>query len=82
MWISTAADQRTLGHTAGDAMLTHASKIIMADAGHADFVARIGGDEFVDHLRHGATTPSCIRCTPGLSAGLGGTARCAFAWPR
>ncbi|MDX8540477.1 MULTISPECIES: EAL domain-containing protein [Mesorhizobium] len=37
----------TLGHAAGDAMLMHASKVIKANAGTADFVARIGGDEFV-----------------------------------
>lgn len=37
----------TLGHAAGDAMLMHASKVIEANAGAADFVARIGGDEFV-----------------------------------
>ncbi|MDX8469295.1 EAL domain-containing protein [Mesorhizobium sp. VK23B] len=37
----------TLGHAAGDAMLMHASKVIKAEAGASDFVARIGGDEFV-----------------------------------
>ncbi|WP_442920252.1 bifunctional diguanylate cyclase/phosphodiesterase [Mesorhizobium sp. WSM4935] len=37
----------TLGHAAGDAMLMHASKVIKANAGASDFVARIGGDEFV-----------------------------------
>ncbi|WP_431523439.1 bifunctional diguanylate cyclase/phosphodiesterase [Mesorhizobium captivum] len=37
----------TLGHAAGDAMLMHASKVIKANAGTSDFVARIGGDEFV-----------------------------------
>ncbi|MFA6157588.1 EAL domain-containing protein [Mesorhizobium sp.] len=37
----------TLGHAAGDAMLVHASKVIKANAGPGDFVARIGGDEFV-----------------------------------
>lgn len=37
----------TLGHAAGDAMLMHASKVIKANAGSGDFVARIGGDEFV-----------------------------------
>jgi diguanylate cyclase (GGDEF)-like protein len=36
----------TLGHAAGDAMLMHASKVIKANARTADFVARIGGDEF------------------------------------
>ncbi|RWL83251.1 MAG: EAL domain-containing protein [Mesorhizobium sp.] len=37
----------TLGHAAGDAMLMHASKVIKANARTADFVARIGGDEFI-----------------------------------
>ncbi|MER9948527.1 EAL domain-containing protein [Mesorhizobium sp. M0047] len=37
----------TLGHAAGDAMLVQASKVIKANAGSGDFVARIGGDEFV-----------------------------------
>ncbi|WP_246462117.1 bifunctional diguanylate cyclase/phosphodiesterase [Mesorhizobium sangaii] len=37
----------TLGHAAGDAMLMHASRVITANAGSADFVARIGGDEFI-----------------------------------
>ncbi|TIN27308.1 MAG: EAL domain-containing protein [Mesorhizobium sp.] len=37
----------TLGHAAGDAMLVHASNVIKANAGAADFVARIGGDEFI-----------------------------------
>ncbi|CDX23420.1 conserved hypothetical protein [Mesorhizobium sp. ORS 3359] len=37
----------TLGHAAGDAMLIHASKVIKANARTADFVARIGGDEFI-----------------------------------
>lgn len=37
----------TLGHAAGDAMLVHASKVIKANTGPDDFVARIGGDEFV-----------------------------------
>ena len=37
----------TLGHAAGDAMLVHASTVLMQNCRHADFVARIGGDEFV-----------------------------------
>jgi diguanylate cyclase (GGDEF)-like protein len=37
----------TLGHAAGDAMLIHASKILRAGCQETDFVARIGGDEFV-----------------------------------
>ncbi len=37
----------TLGHAAGDAMLIHASKVLRANCHETDFVARIGGDEFV-----------------------------------
>ncbi|WP_353645039.1 EAL domain-containing protein [Mesorhizobium sp. WSM2239] len=37
----------TLGHAAGDAMLVHASKVLKANMRPQDFVARIGGDEFV-----------------------------------
>jgi diguanylate cyclase (GGDEF)-like protein len=37
----------TLGHAAGDAMLVHASRILQANTRDSDFVARIGGDEFV-----------------------------------
>jgi diguanylate cyclase (GGDEF)-like protein len=37
----------TLGHAAGDAMLVHASTILKTNIRSDDFVARIGGDEFV-----------------------------------
>lgn len=37
----------TLGHAAGDAMLVHAASVLKANTGSNDFVARIGGDEFV-----------------------------------
>lgn len=37
----------TLGHAAGDAMLIHASAVLRANCRATDFVARIGGDEFV-----------------------------------
>jgi diguanylate cyclase (GGDEF)-like protein len=37
----------TLGHAAGDAMLVHAAFTLSANSGPNDFVARIGGDEFV-----------------------------------
>ena len=37
----------TLGHAAGDAMLVHASAVLRANCRDDDFVARIGGDEFV-----------------------------------
>ncbi|TYR30217.1 EAL domain-containing protein [Mesorhizobium microcysteis] len=37
----------TLGHAAGDAMLVHAAEILRSTVEPGDFVARIGGDEFV-----------------------------------
>jgi diguanylate cyclase (GGDEF)-like protein len=37
----------TLGHAAGDAMLIHASAVLRANCRDDDFVARVGGDEFV-----------------------------------
>jgi diguanylate cyclase (GGDEF)-like protein/PAS domain S-box-containing protein len=37
----------TLGHSAGDAMLKHAANILRTNIRASDFVARIGGDEFV-----------------------------------
>ncbi len=37
----------TLGHAAGDAMLIHAATVLRAATGENDFVARVGGDEFV-----------------------------------
>ncbi len=37
----------TLGHAAGDAMLVHAARVLKANLRHGDFVARVGGDEFV-----------------------------------
>ncbi|WP_436003210.1 sensor domain-containing protein [Rhizobium sp. LjRoot30] len=37
----------TLGHRAGDTMLQHAANVLKANLRSQDFVARIGGDEFV-----------------------------------
>lgn len=37
----------TLGHLAGDQMLVHAASVLRELKGTGDFVARIGGDEFV-----------------------------------
>ncbi|WP_242002409.1 GGDEF domain-containing protein, partial [Streptomyces xinghaiensis] len=37
----------TMGHAAGDAMLVHASSVLLSNCGLTDFVARVGGDEFV-----------------------------------
>ncbi len=45
----------TLGHAAGDAMLVHTADVLRANVREDDFVARIGGDEFVivSALRNG-----------------------------
>ncbi|MEX0405365.1 EAL domain-containing protein [Aquibium sp. LZ166] len=37
----------TLGHSAGDAMLVHAAGVLRSCVRSGDFVARVGGDEFV-----------------------------------
>ena len=37
----------TLGHAAGDAMLSYAAKVLKSNLRESDFVARVGGDEFV-----------------------------------
>ena len=37
----------TLGHAAGDAMLMHTARVLKSNLRGDDFVARVGGDEFV-----------------------------------
>ncbi len=37
----------TLGHAAGDAVLRHAARVLSETVSGGDFVARVGGDEFV-----------------------------------
>ncbi|WP_375571587.1 EAL domain-containing protein [Ahrensia marina] len=37
----------TLGHAAGDAMLTHAANVLRENCRENDLVARVGGDEFI-----------------------------------
>lgn len=48
----------TLGHGAGDAMLTLAAKILRENIRATDFAARIGGDEFVVLIDHDGATPA------------------------
>ncbi len=50
----------TLGHVAGDAMLIHAAAVLRASVRESDFVARVGGDEFV-----------VVRRWPGAQTGTG-----------
>ncbi|NMG39179.1 EAL domain-containing protein [Chelativorans sp. ZYF759] len=47
----------TLGHPAGDSVLIHAAKILTTCAGSQDFVARVGGDEFVVVCRRDTGSP-------------------------
>jgi diguanylate cyclase (GGDEF)-like protein len=49
----------TLGHTAGDAVLTKVAKVLRACTRDEDFAARIGGDEFM-LLCHGLTDPALL----------------------
>lgn len=47
----------TLGHAAGDAMLVHTARLLREVVGNRDFVARIGGDEFVVVIRRDQGSP-------------------------
>lgn len=51
----------TLGHAAGDAMLIHAAKVLRQSCHDTDFVARIGGDEFVIVSSAGAKDDRLIK---------------------
>jgi diguanylate cyclase (GGDEF)-like protein len=44
----------TLGHAAGDAVLVHVARVLQNTACPEDFIARIGGDEFIvlSRMRH------------------------------
>ena len=42
----------TLGHAAGDAVLTQFSKVLLAHVRESDCVGRLGGDEFAILLSH------------------------------
>ena len=55
----------TLGHAAGDAMLVHAAqRAEVATCAPDDFVARIGGDEFVVLCRSTARRARWTSCSP------------------
>lgn len=45
----------TLGHAVGDAMLNHVANILRNQIDRDDFVARVGGDEFIVVRRHAET---------------------------
>ncbi len=48
----------TLGHAAGDAMLKYAAKVLKSNLRESDFVARVGGDEFVVLCRADRVDPA------------------------
>jgi diguanylate cyclase (GGDEF)-like protein len=51
----------TLGHGAGDVMLTHAANLLKASLRDDDFLARIGGDEFIIVRRSEGDTQNLTR---------------------
>lgn len=51
----------TLGHAAGDAMLIHTAAILKESSRQDDFIARIGGDEFVLAITGEADEPELSR---------------------
>jgi diguanylate cyclase (GGDEF)-like protein len=51
----------TLGHSAGDVMLVHAANLLRASLREGDFLARIGGDEFIIVRRSETSTQTLTR---------------------
>ncbi|MHB2263848.1 bifunctional diguanylate cyclase/phosphodiesterase [Aliihoeflea sp. PC F10.4] len=60
----------TLGHAAGDAMLVHAANVLRNSVSPQDFVARIGGDEFVIVRRASDPASLSIENLADLAANL------------
>jgi diguanylate cyclase (GGDEF)-like protein len=60
----------TLGHAAGDAMLVHAAGILRSSVEPSDFVARIGGDEFVIVRRRTDASTLTMESLADLAANL------------
>ncbi|HRP78785.1 MAG TPA: EAL domain-containing protein [Aquamicrobium sp.] len=58
----------TLGHMAGDAMLVHAAGVLRACVEENDFVARVGGDEFVVVRRWSRQEADAEACAGALAA--------------
>lgn len=66
----------TLGHQAGDAVLLHVAKLLMAHTRRSDIVARIGGDEFCVILQEASTAEAHAK-RKELEAVIAGTV-CAY----
>lgn len=60
----------TLGHQAGDAMLVHTARTLTSFAREDDFVARIGGDEFVVLCGPGCDRNGVVKMTDAIIESL------------